>query len=72
MERERAAGREVSVAPLPIFSAATRATSFILAHFLTLLQACSTSGFRCMQIHCLTDLREQTVRTSLNVVGYKK
>ncbi|CAL8463691.1 g3225 [Coccomyxa elongata] len=38
VERERAAGREVSVAPLPIFSAATHATSFILAHFLTMLQ----------------------------------
>ncbi len=40
VERERAAGREVSVMPLPIFSAATRATSFILAHFFTVLQAC--------------------------------
>lgn len=38
VERERAAGREVSVTPLPIFSAATRATSFILAHFLSVLQ----------------------------------
>ncbi|KAK9917318.1 hypothetical protein WJX75_003111 [Coccomyxa subellipsoidea] len=38
VERERAAGREVSVTPLPIFSAATRATSFILGHFLTVLQ----------------------------------
>ena len=40
VERERAAGREVSVMPLPIFSAATRATSFILAHFFTVLQVC--------------------------------
>jgi hypothetical protein len=36
--QERTAGRELSVTPLPIFSAATRATSFVLANFLTLLQ----------------------------------
>lgn len=37
-QQEKAAGHDFLVTPLPIFSAATRTTSFILAHFLTALQ----------------------------------